>query len=331
MFMGGAGGSPSSSGYGGGDSSSLMGGSRPMKRSSLLDSASSSDVRRSRSGDMNEVIVVGATDVRYIVGSSYDPRRPPIGVFRSYTSSNSSSGGPGSFNAGGFNLRDSAIDENSDSLRYIERAVATRMHGTHSSSAHRTGGSTQWVSTGLMPQFLTIKFHERWLILGVRCYCTVALPPCLALLLPLSRPAAHIILVTPPHLQISIRCHAVDALEAVITNDELGEYYEGDGADSASNRHSHHFGTSTLVVNGVKQPRGDATSSSSVFVCDLETVCQSHHDRAPQMVVRRRDSGHRDIVGHAAVGSDGDGADPKDRSAFTTYGIVGTKVPYISR
>ena len=110
----------------------------------------------------------------------------------------------------------------------------------------------------------------------------------------------------------------------MITNDELGEYYEGDGADSAGGRNNRHFGTSTLVVNGVKQPRSDGNNNGScIFLCDLDSVCQSQHDRAPQLVVKKRDGGHRDI-GRAA-GSDGDGAEQKER---TTYGIVGTKVPW---
>ena len=140
-----------------------------MKRSSLLDTGSSSEMRHSRSGDLNEVIVVGATDVRYIVGSSHDPRRPPIGLFRSNTNAITNTSSHGSFNAGGFNLRDSAIDENSDSMRYIERAVAPRVHTMSSTNATTLRTAAQWVSTGLMPQFLSLKFHERWLILGVRC------------------------------------------------------------------------------------------------------------------------------------------------------------------
>jgi hypothetical protein len=154
-----------------------------------------------------------------------------------------------------------------------------------------------------------------------------------------------------PHLlQISIHCSAVEALEVVVTNDELGEYYEGDGADAdadspsdpASHGHGHshsqghgrhHFGASTLVVNGVKRKDGSSSSSSSdsgsgsgsgsVFECDLESVCRSHHDRAPQMVVKKRDGSNRDQqhADNENESGSGPGVD-----ATTTYGIVGTKV-----
>ena len=188
MFPGAGGGS--GHGGGGADSSSLLGGNSQMRRSSLLD-PSSRDLHKSRSGDLNEVMVIGALDVRYIVASSHDPRRPPISLFRSNTNSNNSSNNnsngnnssasPSSFSTGGFNLRDSAIDENSDSLHYVARAVATRAHSTNGMNTNHTAltkdyRTSQWVSTGLMPQFMSIKFHERWLILGVRPLLLSPLP-----------------------------------------------------------------------------------------------------------------------------------------------------------
>ena len=172
MFMnGGVGGSGRGIGGGGADSSGHMGGNVPIRRSSLLDTTSSA-LRKSRSGDMNEEMIIGATDVRYIVGSSHDPRRPPINLFRSNANSGSDSNA-NSFNAGGYNLRDSAIDENSDALHYVARAVANRVSGSGSGTNINTTAASfyrmsQWVSTGLMPQFLSMKFYERWLILGVR-------------------------------------------------------------------------------------------------------------------------------------------------------------------
>ena len=137
----------------------------------------------------------------------------------------------------------------------------------------------------------------------------------------------------------------------VVTNDELGEYYEGDGADAdadspsdpASHGHGHshsqghgrhHFGASTLVVNGVKRKDGSSSGSSGsssssssgsgiVFECDVESVCRSHHDRAPQMVVKKRDGSNRDQqhADNENESGSGPGVD-----ATTTYGIVGTKV-----
>lgn len=170
MFMnGGVGGNGRGIGGSGADSSSS--GNVLMRRSSLLDTTSSA-LRMSRSGDMNEEMIIGATDVRYIVGSSHDPRRPPINLFCS-NANNGSGNNASSFNAGGYNLRDSAIDENSDALHYVARAVANRLSGSGSgTNINATAASisrvSQWVSTGLMPQFLSMTFHERWLILGVR-------------------------------------------------------------------------------------------------------------------------------------------------------------------
>ena len=76
----------------------------------------------------------------------------------------------------------------------VALATSGKLTGGSSSNLHKTNNTTNttrsWTSTGLMPQFLYVKFHERWLI-----------------------------------TQITLRCSGVESLEVVVTNDE---YYEHD-------------------------------------------------------------------------------------------------------
>ena len=100
-------------------------------------------------------------------------------------------------------LSTSSIDENSDELTYISPSLAAlatsaKLTGAGSNkTTNATNATRSWMSTGLMPQFLYVKFHERWLI-----------------------------------TQITLRCSGVEALEVVVTNDE---YYEHD-YDHSHNR-----------------------------------------------------------------------------------------------
>jgi hypothetical protein len=145
----------------GGNSSS----NGPSKRASS--SLMSAGLRRSYSIDGHEV-TLSANDVRYAVASSSDPRCPPMSVFPGYVALPLQASQKTLRSS--FDVRDSHIDEHSEVIRVPKSGVngyvvfffrlVTLFHILVSSS-HR------WLSTGLMPQFFFVKFHERWLVHGV--------------------------------------------------------------------------------------------------------------------------------------------------------------------
>ena len=138
----------------------------PSKRASS--SLMSAGLRRSYSIDGHEV-TLSANDVRYAVASSSDPRCPPMSVFPGYVALPLQASQKTLRSS--FDVRDSHIDEHSEVIRVPKSGVNgyvvffsfflnTLFHILISSS-HR------WLSTGLMPQFFFVKFHERWLVHGV--------------------------------------------------------------------------------------------------------------------------------------------------------------------
>lgn len=71
-----------------------------------------------------------------------------------------------------------SIDENSDALTYISlnptssAPAKTASGGGNPNPRKSTANTGSWMSTGLMPQFLYVKFHERWLITQITIRCS---------------------------------------------------------------------------------------------------------------------------------------------------------------
>jgi hypothetical protein len=97
----------------------------------------------------NEPVVLCVSDLRYIVASSIDVRRDIRAIF-------------------GNDDRDRDRDRDRDSVptQSLVRMNSTGLRVTVSRS--QTQIPRGWMSTGLMPQFVTMRFKDRWLVEKVR-------------------------------------------------------------------------------------------------------------------------------------------------------------------
>ena len=150
---------------------------------------------------------------------------------------------------------------------------------------------------------------------------------------------------TKNHFQVTIRCKGVEALRAVVSYDEMTEYYETEEQEEPDPEASSEWDTphrdamAAAAWTGVPLPMTTSSLSPSTsrhgraaghsfasstslvlpvtrrgardFVCDVESACRDQVKAAPTMVVKRAPA---------------PGADEAAAAADTGFGIVCTKV-----
>lgn len=134
-----------------------------------------------------------AEEVAEVVGSSFDPKCPADMVFRhaSQVAAQSLHSSPSHTYVGSSSSSNTAIMSHSRSVTSIpendhdhEDNPRTPTHSLYPSNSSNVNSSglnghsslgnglhRQWVCTGLVPQFLSITFYEKWLIRKVEVRC----------------------------------------------------------------------------------------------------------------------------------------------------------------